>query len=374
MVQQPTRKQDRVALIIDDITRETPTALIIPPILEILTDNGVAPHQITIVIALGTHRPMTPTEIEEKVGAAVARRYRIVNESAFRQDAMVDLGRTSRGIPAQINRAVVEADVRIGIGMIVPHLDAGYGGGAKIILPGVCSRMTVDAFHEQMADIETNQLGLDNAVLRQDLERFVDETVRLHFIVNAILDGRGHLYRCVAGDAVAAHRAGIQYAREVYGAPVRRRYPLVIVDAQPHHLDLWQSTKALAAGELLTEDGGQLILVADCPEGQGPHPRFADYIGMDLNILRERFRMSEVDDRCAAAEAMAVCRMKQRILIGMVTNGLSAREVERMGLDYYPAVASAIDRAGRSIGENPIALLAHGGSILPLLPGDMTEQ
>lgn len=366
------RPSNRVALIIDDITRETPTALILPPILEILTDSGVAPHQITIVIALGTHRPMTPAEIEEKVGTAVARKYRIVNESACRQDAMVDLGRTSQGIPAWINRAVFEADVRIGIGMIVPHLDAGYGGGAKIILPGVCSRTTVDAFHEQMAGIETNQLGLDNAVLRLDLERFVDETVPLHFIVNAIVDSQGHLYRCVAGDAVAAHRIGIQYAHEVYGAPVHRRYPLVIADAHPHHIDLWQSTKAFAAGELLTEAGGRLILVADCPEGQGQHPRFADYIGMDMDELREHFRRGDVVDRCAAAEAMAVCRMKRRFRIGMVTNGLPPRVLQRMGFDYYPTVKSAIDQASRSIGENPIALLAHGGAILPLLPNDLT--
>jgi nickel-dependent lactate racemase len=154
----------------------------------------------------------------------------------------VYMGTSSRGIPAWIHRDVARADIRIGIGMIMPHLDAGYGGGAKIVLPGVCSQTTVEAFHCQMAAIATNQLGIENAALRLDLERFVNECVGLDFILNVILDRRGNLYRCVAGDAVAAHRAGIRFARRVYGVPVKERYPLVIANAYPHQVDLWQCT------------------------------------------------------------------------------------------------------------------------------------
>ena len=370
---QLVRPSHRVALIVDDVTRETPAAILLPPVLKILADGGVSPDRVAIVIALGTHRPMTPAEIDRKLGAAVAQRYRIVNESARQQETMVYLGRSSRGIPAWVNRTVAEADIRVGIGMIMPHLDVGHGGGAKIVLPGVCGQATVDAFHEQMADIETDQLGLEDAVLRLDLERFVQETVRLHFIVNVILDSRGRLCHCVAGDAVAAHRAGVRVAREVYGTAVRRRYPLVVVDAYPHHIDLWQSTKALAAGERVTASGGQLILVADCPEGTGPHPRFADYIGMTPDDLRRRWRDHALDDRCAAAEAMAVGRMKQRIRIGMVTSGLSPQAVQHMGFDHYATVEAAIQRAIEPIPAAGIALIAHGGMVLPLLPEGLTK-
>jgi nickel-dependent lactate racemase len=362
------RAGQQIAVIIDDITRATPTAVILPMILKTLEGRGVPHENIAIVIALGTHRPMTPPEIDRKIGPAIAARYRIVNIPANESTGMVYMGRSSRGIPAWVNRVVAEADVRIGIGMIAPHLDAGYSGGAKIILPGVCSQETVDAFHSQMAAIETNPLGVEDAALRMDLERFVDECVRLDFILNGVLDSGDNLVRCVAGDAVKAHRSGIRFAREVYGASVRRRYPLVVANAYPHHIDLWQSTKALAGAELMTRTHGRLILVADCPEGIGPHPRFADYIGMDLDELLRRFDRGDIADRCAAAEAVAVCRMKRRLRIGLVSSGLAPEEVCRMGFSHYPSVEAAVRDAPVAGKEGPIGLLTHGGVTLPLLP------
>ena len=367
-LEQLVRPENRVAVIVDDITRETPTAIVLPLILEVLAGSGVPREKIVIVIALGTHRPMTPSEIDRKIGSSIARNYRIINVPAGNSGEMVYVGRSSRGIQAWVNRTVAEADVRIGIGMIMPHLDAGYGGGAKIVLPGVCSEATVNAFHSQMAGIDTNQLGLENAALRLDLEQWVGECMRLDFILNVILDSRGNLYRCVAGHAVRAHRAGIRFAREVYGAAVKRRYPLVIANAYPHQIDFWQSTKALASGEMLTQSGGTLILVAECPEGHGTHPRFAGYIGMDPDELLQRFNGGGIADRCAAAEAVAVSRMRKRIRIGLVSSGLSADEARQMGFSYYPSVETAIDEAIGPMREKKIGLLTHGGVTLPLLP------
>jgi len=367
-LEQLVRPENRVAVMVDDITRDTPTAIVLPLILKALSGSGVPREKISVVVALGTHRPMTSNEIDRKIGSSIARNYRVVNVPAGNSNEMVYVGKSSRGIPAWVNRAVVETDFRIGIGMIMPHLDAGYGGGAKIVLPGVCSEATVAAFHSQMAGIDTNQLGLENAALRLDLEQWVGECMRLDFILNVILDCRGNLYRCVAGDAVQAHRAGIRFAREVYGASVKRRYPLVIANAYPHQIDFWQSTKALASGEIVTQSGGTLILVADCPEGHGTHPRFAEYIGMDLDDLLGRFNGGEIPDRCAAAEAVAVGRMKQRIRIGLVSSGLSAEEVREMGFSYYPSVETAIAETIGPMQEKKIGVLTHGGLTLPLLP------
>lgn len=364
MVQQ----KQKVAVIVDDITRETPTRIMLPAVLEELAVAGVENKDIAIVIALGTHRPMTPDEIERKIGSATAAEYRIVNVSAGEVGEMIYMGTSSLGIPAFVNRVVAEADIRIGIGMIAPHLDAGYGGGGKIILPGVCGEQTVAAFHAQMAGIHTNQLGLEEAVLRLDLEKFVGECVKLDFIVNVILDSNGALYRCVAGDFVSAHRIGVRFAREVHGVTVKRRYPLVVVNAHPLWIDLWQTTKALAAGELMTEAGGMLILVADCPEGYGAHPHFAEYIGMDLDRLLRHLSEEAIEDRAAAAEAVAVCRMKQQIEIGLVSSGFSASEVQRMGFSYHSTVEAAIQYGLKRTAEKKIGLITHGGTTIPLLP------
>jgi len=120
---------------------------------------GCEKSDIVFVIAPGTHRPMTPAEISAKLGAQIAEQYEVVNVPAWDDDQMVYMGMSSSGIPAWVNRRVVEADVRIGIGMITPHMDAGFSGGSKIILPGVCSEKTVDSFHMALAYIPENQLG-----------------------------------------------------------------------------------------------------------------------------------------------------------------------------------------------------------------------
>lgn len=361
------RSGHKVAVIIDDVTRKTPTVVMLPPLLSELQDAGIGREDIFIVIALGTHRPMTASEIELKVGSAIAEDYRIVNVPAWDDSEMVYLGTSHKGVPIWVNRRVAKVDIRIGVGTIMPHLDVGYGGGGKIILPGVCGTKTVEAFHTQMARIDTNQLGVVDATLRLDLEDFVGECVGLDFILNAILDRNGKLYACVSGHFVKAHRAGVRFAREVYGVPVKRRYPLVLANAYPHQIDLWQSTKALASGEIMTEDGGTLIIVADCPEGNKTHPFFAEYIGKDLDRLLIQFDKGEIEDRVAAAEAVTLCRMKQRIKIGLVSSGLTRKDAEKMGFAYYDSVEEGIKKELEGKKDKKIGVLTNGGVIIPLI-------
>lgn len=357
----------RIAIIVDDITRETPAHEILPAVLEEVAGAGVKQEDVSIVLALGTHRPMTPDEIDLKIGPDLARKYRVVNVAASEDESMVFQGVSSKGIPVWVNKAAIQADVRIAVGMIAPHLDAGWGGGAKIILPGVCGEKTVEAFHDKMAEITTNQLGLTDAELRLDLEEFVGESVGLDFIVNAILNGDGRLCELVAGHYIKAHRAGVESARMIYGSAVKRRYPLVIAGAHPHHIDLWQSTKALAAGDIITADGGMLILTAECPEGAGPHPLFADYMALDPAHLLEMIYDGRVKDRTAAVEALGICRMKKRIRIGLVSSGFTAGDADRMGLVWYKTVEQAIEAELLSEEEAQIAVLTHGGVTLPIL-------
>ena len=357
----------KVAVVIDDITRKTPTRLMLPPVLDRLTSAGIAATDIAIVIALGTHRPMTEQEILVKVGPHVARAFQIVNVPARNDTHMVSLGTSLRGIPARVNRTVAQADIRIGLGMIVPHLDVGYGGGSKIILPGVCAPETVSAFHAQIAHIASTQLGVVESPLRLDLEAFVSECIGLDFILNTVLTHENALYRCVAGEARLAHRVGVQYAREVYGVPVERQYPVVIASGHPCEVDLWQATKALASGAMMPAEGGTLILVAACPEGTGPHPLFAEYMGCDLKRLLNLLDRGTVRDLVAAAEAVAVCRMKQRIHIALVSSGLTGQDAERMGMAYYNSVEAALTEALKHHDEKKVGVLTHGATVLPLL-------
>lgn len=367
-LEQIVQPGQKVAVIIDDNTRETPIHLMLPHVLERLAAVAIRREDIRIVMALGTHRPMTEAEIMAKVGPAIAREYDIVNVSCWDESQVVYLGTSSNGIPAWVNRVVAEADVRVGIGGIIPHADVGYGGGAKIILPGVCGGRTVDAFHARQAKIEVNLLGQVETPIRHDLEQFVGEGVGLDFILNAILTLDGELYRCVAGHFIQAHRAGVAIARQVYGVPVARRYPLVICNSFPADLDLWQSVKGLWAGEPMVDDGGMLVLVTPCEEGANLHPLFADYIGRDLDVLLNELDAGRVEDPNACGTASQICRMKRRIRFGLVSPGLSRADAARMGFAYYDSVEEAVAAELDSLaGDALVGVITHGGFTVPVV-------
>ncbi len=363
----------KVAVIIDDNTRETPIHLMLPHVLERLATARIPREDIRIVIALGTHRPMTEAEIVAQVGPTIAREFEIVNVSCWDESQVVYLGASSNGIPAWVNRAVAEADVRIGIGSIAPHPDAGFGGGAKIILPGVCSGETVDAFHARGAVIQENVLGVVDSPTRLALEQFVGERVGLDFILNSILTCNGELYKCVAGHFVQAHRAGARISQQVYGAPVAGRYPLVISNAFPAQLDLWQSTKGLWTAEPMVRNGGTLILLTSCEEGTRLHPLYAGYIGRDPDELREELDAGRAEDPSACALAIQIGWMKRRINLGLVSPGLSRADAARMGFVYYDSVEDAISaELVDSTSRAAVGILTHGGFTIPLVTTTQT--
>ncbi len=358
----------RVAVIIDDISRSTPTHLMLPPLLAELSAAGVKEDDLRIVIALGTHRPMSAAEILAKTGPDIVRRYQVVNTPCGDESQLVYMGTSTNGIPAWVNRAVAEAEVRIGVGMITPHMDAGFSGGAKIILPGVCGQRTVEAFHRRQAKLYGNQLGLPDAPLRRELEQFVGERIGLDFILNAVIDQTGALSSCVAGDFIQAHRQGVEAARKIYGLAVARRWPVVISNAFPADLDLWQSVKGLASGELMTEDGGTLILVTHCREGNDTHPQYAEYIGRDPEQLLQELAEGVAEDPIACALAIPICRIRQRVRVVLVSQGLSGKDAYRMGFSYCPSLESALACALRERQGMAVGVLTHGGTSLPLLP------
>ncbi len=356
-----------VAIIVDDFTRETPVHLMLPPVLEQICSVGVSRDDIQVVIALGTHRPMSETEILAKLGRSVVEQYDVFNTPCEQTDAFEYLGDSSNGIPAWVNRAVVNADVRIGIGNISPHSDAGYSGGAKIILPGVCNDVTVNAFHARGAAEERNLLGDYEGPMRKDLEMFVEDRIGLDFILNAVLTSEGDLYECVAGHFVEAHRAGVQFSRDLYSITVARQYPVVVVNS-PSELDLWFCSKGIWMGEPMVSDGGTLILLTSCDEGITVHPQYADYMGNDPDELQNALDEGRVDDPNACAAGIQVGRMRKRINFALVSPGLSSEISARMGFAYYNSVEEALAEIFTpDVEEGSIGLMTYCDYTIPLV-------
>jgi nickel-dependent lactate racemase len=179
------RAGQKVVVVTSDLTRPCPSERLLPPVLDELAGAGIPDKDLTIVIALGLHRPMTQVELEAAVGAEVYRRVRVVNHDPA---DTVWLGETSAGTPVEIFRPVVEADLRICLGNLELHYFAGYSGGAKAILPGCASRATLNANHAMMVRAEAAAGRLAGNPVRADIEEGT-AMLGVDFILNVVVDG-----------------------------------------------------------------------------------------------------------------------------------------------------------------------------------------
>jgi len=254
------------AVIVEDISRPAPTHLLVPIVVEELLAGGVPDCNIKLVSALGAHRTQTGPEFRIKMGREMVERFEVLNQNIY--ENLTYLGQTEMGTPIWVNRFVAESDIKVGVGGMVPHPNAGFGGGAKIVLPGVCGMETIA--HHHLKHICSFPGQPDNP-FRQDLEE-VARIVGLNFSVNAVVNDRREIAGLFVGDMVAAHRAGSRFARQLYTARVPRNADVVISNAYPLDIDLMQAQKAFWNGPADTaREGGALVLLGRLPEGVGYH-------------------------------------------------------------------------------------------------------
>ena len=336
--------RERIVVLVDDMTRPTPAARILPCVLEELLRAGVRRDQVTIVLALGSHRTMSAEEIRAKVGVEVVADYAVLN-SRFDDPAHLDyLGTSDDGVPIWIDEIVARADLRIGVGSIVPHGAVGWSGGGKLLYPGVAGRETVMRFHFAHGVTEENMTGREECPIRLRMERWVDR-VGLEFIVNCVLTPNDGVFRVVAGHYRGAQRAGVALAKEIYSRQIRERVDIVVSAAYAHDLDFWQAAKGIYGPEALLRDGGTLLLVTPCPEGAGPHPAFLERIGRDdnrellLGILGGR---TPPTDPISLAPAAMMAKMRRRFRCAVVSPGLSTPQLAQAGYEKFESVQAGL--------------------------------
>ncbi|MHB0877706.1 MAG: nickel-dependent lactate racemase family protein [Anaerolineae bacterium] len=355
----------RAIIICDDMTRPTPAHLALPPVLERLHAAGLRREDILIMMALGTHRPMTAAEMERKVGKQVLAEYEVVNSEFWLEDRLVYLGEVQE-VPLYVDRRVMEADLKLSIGTVLPHPAAGWGGGGKMICPGVAGERTVRQLHYLQGATPRNLFGDVNSPVRAAIEQWAG-VVGLGFTLNLVLTGSGDIYRAVAGHYVQSHRQAVTHAIEVMGSPFREPAEIVIVDSHPANLDLWQATKALTAGDLAAADGGTVVLVAPCPEGVGPHAELTGYVGAtSVDELLGRIRRGEVHEPIAASGAATLVRLGERVRYGLVSGGLSRSDAEAMRFTCYDGAQQALDDLLRRYGPDAkVTVILQGAETLP---------
>jgi len=248
----------RIALLVDDLTRPTPKREILPLLLERLQRRGVGPERVEIVVALGTHRQPSSEELKEALGDGIVKRYPIVNHDPFSQD-LCPVGRLSMGSTVKINRAVHEAALRISLGSILPHPMAGFGGGGKGLFPGVADFDSIKDHHLLYTFQPGTSLGnLQGNPFYEEIVRIARKG-RLDFIINVLYDLRQNPVGIVAG-GLEAHWHGAAVVRRACAYGFSEKADVTLISSHPHS-EGPQALKALAAGALLTREGGWIVLV-----------------------------------------------------------------------------------------------------------------
>jgi len=267
LVDLATGKQQAV-IVFDDMTRPTPTRDVVPHVLDALHRAGLSAQQIRFLWALGTHGTYDMINARKKLGDAVVEQYAVYNHDAFQNTVYV--GRTPTGVELWFNRGFMECDLKIGIGCITAHLHVGFGGGAKLIMPGVAGIETVVQFHNQMyRDPSRTGLGhFDNNIMRAECDAAGD-AVGLDFKVDCLINRRGEIASLYAGAFRTTHARGAEEATDHYGIPHATGYDIAILNTYGKANEA--AIALLFAPLTLTAGTGTAVLIADAPEGQVPH-------------------------------------------------------------------------------------------------------
>jgi nickel-dependent lactate racemase len=346
------RKGMKAVIVVNDVTRPTPTYKLLPPLLQELEACGIPDRDIFMLVATGTHRDTRPDELEGLLGKEILSRFRIINHHCQEKEGMVDLGTTSQGIPVIINRLFYEADLKILTGSIEPHQAAGFSGGRKSILPGLASDPAmgwVDGNPFHLSAVEAaKKAGAD-------------------FILNVVQNHEREIIRAVAGDVEEAWLAGVQASRKIFEVETPKDVDIVITSpgGHPRDINLYQSQKSMAAAELVIKKGGTIILPAACPDGVGADGfyEWMDAASCPEDVV-ERFIREGYSIGTSKAWMYSRCLTKADLIV--VSDSLDEKILDTMFTKKASSVEEAVEMALRQQGKDAkILLIRNGADVVP---------
>jgi len=303
------RGKKRAVILFDDMTRPTRIYELAPVVLQELTAGGIREEDIVFVCALGTHGALTQNEFRKKLGPEIVEKFRVFNHNIY--ENCLEVGTTSRGTRLFVNREVMEADLKIGIGCVTAHAQVGFSGGGKIVLPGVSHIDSIAHYHLEVESMarETTGLGnFDNNILRFEIEEAARMT-GIDFLVNVTVNARGEASALFAGELFEVHEKAVALAKGLYATEPRPRDKEVVIanafvtgmeyfntfGGNPVSCAIGMAVMDVIEDEGLQENAARTgnCLLAGLRELMGKYPLIGDvrglglYAGVELVLDRE---------------------------------------------------------------------------------------
>ncbi|RIH64474.1 nickel-dependent lactate racemase [Mariniphaga sediminis] len=344
-----------VCIIVDDYTRSTPTSKILTFLLPGLEEAGIKKDKIFFMYASGSHRLMTEQEKRARLSDRFFESYRSMDHHFFDKNHLVKMGKFDDGAPIYINKHVIEADMRIAIGTLVPHMPAGFSGGAKMLLPGVAGEDTVHHMHVVGALDPKQAIGVTDTLPRKLMEELA-KTADPFTILNVILNAEDLPVGIVGGHYVEAHRRGVEIARKTYFVQIPERVDLVVSDTRNHDVDMTQANKGLFSAALAVKEGGEILLVANCRDGVSPvHGKEMLGFGLLTNTEMEKaLDDGTVKDPMSAIEVIHNNVVRKKSKLYLHSPNITKEEAEKMNFEYVEDLQEFVEsrlNTGKTVGR-----------------------
>jgi nickel-dependent lactate racemase len=359
------KRSQKILIIVNDITRPTPYKIILPPLLNELDEVGVNKEDIKFIIATGIHRDNSKEELSNIFGEDLIYTYKFINHNADNPDLNY-LGKLKSGNELWVNSLVSETDFIITTGVIVPHYFAGFSGGRKSILPGICGRKTIEDNHAQMTHPNACAGNLRGNPVHEEMQEAA-ERVGVDFNINVVTDENCKIVDIVAGELFESWQRGVEVCKKIYLCPIKKKAEVVIVSTggYPKDINVYQAQKSLDNAYQAVKPGGTIILLAECTEGYG-ESIFEQWIKEAespediIKRIKEKFVLG-------GHKAYGIARVVKEVEVILISS-LPQEKVRKLFFISMNDLSQAIDCVKDKYGEYFQAyILPSGNTVVPKL-------
>lgn len=355
-------------IVICDITRPVPNELILRPVLETLHRSGIERDNITILVATGLHRPNEGDELVEMVGQQIVDHYRLENHHGLELLEHTYLGDSPRGVPIWIDTRYAQADLKITIGLIEPHLMAGFSGGRKLICPGIAALETVKVWHgPDFLEHPNADCGILDGNPVHEENTWIAQKAGCDFIINVVIDSERRPLKFVAGDMIAAFHEGVDFVRAVVRDTVAEPVDIVVTSGAGYPLDttFYQSVKGMTGALPIVKQGGTIIMCASLTEGIGS-PQFQQ-------LFREHATLEAFVERILGKDYFMMdqwqleelAKVRRKAKVKMVSDGISAEILSGLFVEPAASIESAVAASLAEYGPTAkLAVIPKGPYVL----------